>query len=89
VQYYLPLLAAVTVVGCNVGFLVRPHRALATWGHRAWLTGSIALVLMLLFVLFVASFFAGRPDSGFLGMLFGYGLLWGGNRVVPNNVSVT
>jgi hypothetical protein len=51
--------------------------------------GSIALVLMLLFVLFVASFFGGGPYSGFLGMLFGYGLLWGRNRVVPNSVSVT
>ncbi len=89
VLYYLPLLAAVTVVGCSLGFLVRPHRALATWGHRAWLTGSIALVLMLLVVLFVAKFFGGGPYSGFLGLLVGYGLLWGGNRVFLNTGSVT
>lgn len=81
VLYYLPLLAAVTVVGCSVGFLVRPHRALATRGHRAWLTGSLALVLMLLVVLFVATFFGGGPYFGFLGLLVGYGLLWGGNHV--------
>jgi hypothetical protein len=89
VLYYPPLLAAVTVVGCSVGFLVRPHRTLVTWSHRAWLTGSIALVLMLLFVLFGASFFGGGPYSGFLGLLVGYGLLWGGNRVFRNTVPVT
>ena len=32
---YLPLLAAVAVVACSFGFLVRPHRAFARWGHRA------------------------------------------------------
>jgi hypothetical protein len=81
VLFYLPLLAAMTVVAGRVGFLVWPHRALVTWGHRAWLTGSIALALMLLFVLLGAVFFAGGPQSGFLGLLVGYGLLWAGNRV--------
>jgi hypothetical protein len=78
---YLPLLAAVIVVACLLGFLVRPHRAFARWGHRAWLTGCIALVLFLLVVLFLASFFSGGPELGFWGLLFGYGLLWAGNRV--------
>jgi hypothetical protein len=82
VLYYLPLLAAATVFGCNVGFLVRPHRALATWGQQAWLTGSIAFVLMQLFVLSGAAFFGGGPASGFLGLLVGYGMLWAGTRVV-------
>lgn len=88
VLYYLPLLAAVVVVGGSLGFLAHPKRTLVTWSHRAWLTGSIALVLMLLVVLFVAKFFGGGPYSGFLGLLFGYGLLWGGNRVFLNTVSV-
>lgn len=81
VLYYLPLLAAVTVVASTVGSLVWSHRALATWGHRAWVTGSIALVLMLLFVLVVAAFVGGGPQIGFLGLLVGYGMLWAGNRV--------
>lgn len=82
---YLPLLAAVMVVACLLGFLVRPHRAFATWGYRAWLTGSIALVLLLLVVLFLISFFSGGPEKGFGGLLFGYGLLWAGNRVALNS----
>jgi hypothetical protein len=41
VAHYLPLLAAVTVVGCSVGFLVRLHRTFTVWGHRAWLTGEL------------------------------------------------
>ncbi len=78
---YLPLLAAVMVVGCLLGFLVRPQRAFVTWSHRVWLTGSIALVLLLLVALFLASFFSGGPELGFWGLLFGYGWLWAGNRV--------
>ncbi len=88
VLYYLPLLAAVMVVGGSIGFLAHPKRTLVTWSHRAWLTGSIALVLMLFVVLFLAKFFGGGPYSGFLGLLVGYGLLWGGNRVFLNSVSV-
>jgi hypothetical protein len=88
VLYYLPLLA-VMVVGGSIGFLAHPHRTFVTWSYRAWLTGSIALVLMLLFVLFGVSFFGGGPYSGFLGLLVGYALLWGGNRVFLNSVSVT
>jgi hypothetical protein len=41
----LPLLVAVAVVACSFGFLVRPKRAFARWGHRAWLVGCIALVV--------------------------------------------
>ncbi len=78
---YLPLLAAVIVVTCSFGFLVRPHRAFAKWGHRAWLVGVIALVLFLLVVLFLVWFFSGGPELGFWGLLVGYGLLWAGNRV--------
>jgi hypothetical protein len=81
VLYYLPLLMAVTVVGCSVGFLVRPHRALATWGHWAWLTGSIALAPMLFLVLFGAVYLGGGPHIGLLGLLVGYGVLWAGNRI--------
>ena len=84
---YLPLLAAVMVVACLLGFLVRPHRAFVTWSHRVWLTGSIALVLFLLVVSFLFSFFRGGPELGFWGLMFGYGLLWAGNRVVLNSVS--
>jgi hypothetical protein len=84
---FLPLLAAVMVVACLLGFLVRPHRAFVTWSHRVWLTGSIALVLFLLVVIFLFSFFGGGPELGFFGLLFGYGLLWAGNRVVLNRVS--
>jgi hypothetical protein len=84
---YLPLLAAVMVVGCLLAFLVRAHRAIATWSYRAWLAGSVALVLLLLVVLFLISFFSGGPDKGFFGLLFGYGLLWVGNRIVRNSAS--
>jgi len=84
---YLPLLAAVMVVACLLGFLVRPHRAFVTWSHRVWLTGSIALVLFLLVVTFLFSFFLGGPELGFFGLMLGYGLLWGGNRVVLNRVA--
>jgi hypothetical protein len=73
---YLPLLAAVTVVGCSVGFLVHPQRTFAIWSSRGWLIGSIALVLLLPFLfLFI------RPAIGYLGMLFSYGLFWAGNRI--------
>jgi hypothetical protein len=83
---YLPLLAAVMVVACLLGFLIRPHRAFVTWSRRAWLTGSIALVLFLLVVLLLvfllgALFLGGGPEVGFFGLLFGYGLLWAGNHV--------
>lgn len=84
---YLPLIAAVIAVSCLFGFLVRPHREFATWSYRVWLVGSIALVLLLLVVLFLVSFFSGRPEKGFFGLLLGYGLLWAGNRVVLNSDS--
>ena len=84
---YLPLLAAVMIVGCLLSFLVRPHRAFAMWSHRLWLAGSVALVLLLLVVLFLASIFGGGPEKGFFGLLLGYGLLWAGDRVVRNNTS--
>lgn len=84
---YLPLLAAVTVVACLLGFLVWPHHAFVTWSYRAWLAGSVALVLFLLVVLFLVSFFSGGPEEGFFGLLFGYGLLWAGDRVVRNSAS--
>jgi hypothetical protein len=89
VLYYLPLLAAATVAACSVGFLVWPHRALAVWGHRAWAAGSITLILMLCFVSFGTAFFGGGPQSGFLGLLVGYGVLWAGNRVFRTAASVT
>jgi len=81
VLYYLPLLAAVAVVGWSFGFLVRPHRALAMWGYWAWLTGSMALAPMLFLVLFGAVYLGGGPHSGLLGLLVGYGVLWAGNRI--------
>ncbi len=82
---YLPLLAAVTVVGCLLGFLVWPHQAFVTWSYRVWLAGSVALVLLLLVVLFGVVFFSGEPEKGFFGLLLGYGLLWVGDRVVRNS----
>ena len=78
---YLPLLVAVAVVACSVGFLVRLQRTFARWGHRVWLVGGIALVLFLLVDFFLAAFFGEGPGKGFFGLLFGYGLLWAGNRV--------
>ena len=73
---YLPLLAAVAVLGCSIGFLVRPHRTFATWNHRVWLAGISALGIAFPFL-----FWFVRPDIGYVGMLFGYGLIWGGNRL--------
>lgn len=73
----LSLLAAVTVLGCSISFLVHRHRALAIWSHRAWLAGIIMLVLALPLVFFPFV----RPEIGYLGMLVGYGLLWAGNHV--------
>jgi hypothetical protein len=74
---YLPLLAAVMVVGCSIGFLLHPQRTFANWSHRAWLVGIIALVIALAFL----SFFILHPYIGYGGMLFGYGLFWAGNRL--------
>jgi hypothetical protein len=79
--YYLPLLAAATVVACSAGFLVWSHRAFTTWGRRAWLTGSIALAPMVLIFLLLTAFFGGEPQIGFLGLLVGYGVLWAGKRI--------
>lgn len=81
---YLPLLAAVMVVGCLLGFLVWPQRAFVTWSHRVWLTGSITLAFLLLVVLVVSLF---GPASGFFGLPLGYALLWVGNHVVFNSTS--
>ena len=73
---YLPLLAAVAALGCSIGFLVHPHRTFATWNHRVWLAGISALGIAFPFL-----FWFVRPDIGYVGMLFGYGLIWGGNRL--------
>jgi hypothetical protein len=59
VLYGLPLLAAVTVVGCSVGFLMQPHRAFAVWGQRAWRVGSIEVVVILLWILLLLMLWAG------------------------------
>lgn len=74
---YLPLLAAVALLGCSIGFLVHPHRTFATWSYRAWLVGIIVLVIAFPFL----SFFILHPYIGYGGMLFGYGLFWAGNRL--------
>lgn len=74
---FLPLLAAAIVVGCRIGFVVHPHHTFATWSCRAWLVGISVLGLAFPFL----SFFILRPYIGYLGMLFGYGLLWAGNRL--------
>jgi hypothetical protein len=90
VLYYLPLLAAATVVACRVGFLGWPHRALEKCGRRAWVTGSVALTLMLLWDWFVGNGFGGGGlQIGFLGLLVGYGVLWAGNRVFLPAASAT
>ncbi|HEX6123548.1 MAG TPA: hypothetical protein VFY89_10330 [Ktedonobacterales bacterium] len=70
---YLPLLAALVVLGSSLGFLARPARAFAIWIRRGCLAGSIALAILLL----PLSFFV-RPDIGYLVMLAGYALFWGG-----------
>jgi hypothetical protein len=86
---YFPLLAAVTVVGCSVGLLVRPRHAVAVWSSRMWLAGSIVLGTMLLFTLLIPLLSLLHPGIGYLGMLVGYGLLWGGNRVFRTAASMT
>lgn len=83
---YLPLLAAVVVVGCLLGFLVRLHRAFTMWSHRVWLIGCVAFAFWLAVALFAGSLFGGKLEIGFVGLLFGYGLLWAGDRVVRNSV---
>lgn len=74
---YLPLLGAVMVAVCSTGFLVSPRRALITWSQGGLQAGSVALVIVLAFLLLFV-----RPQVGYLGMLFGYGLLWGGERLI-------
>lgn len=74
---YVPLLAAVTIVGCSIGYLVHPHRTFVTWNYRAWLVGISVVVIALPFL----SFFILHPYIGYVGMLFGYALFWGGNRL--------
>lgn len=73
----LPLLAVTTVVGCSICFLVAPHRMFAIWSYRALVAGFIALVILVTFLLY----FGTEPQIGYVGMLLGYGLLWGGNRL--------
>jgi hypothetical protein len=81
VLLWLPLLAAVIVLGCSAGFLMYPRRAFASGIRISRLTGGIALITSL--VLYLVLLFGWiRPDFGYLGMLFGYGLLWGGTRLV-------
>lgn len=73
----LPLLAAATTVGCGIGSLLRPRRTFATWSVRAWRAGVGALVILLPFL-----FFFVRPEIGYVGLLVGYGLWWGGSRLL-------
>lgn len=73
----LPLLAVMAVVGGSIGFLVHPHRRFAIWNYWTWLAGAGALVMLFSFLLF----FNTQPEIGYVGMLFGYGFLWGGNRL--------
>lgn len=66
----LPLLAAVTVVGCSsIGFLVYPQRTVAIWSYRVWLAGISTLAIALPFLSFVIL----KAEIGYVGMLFGYG----------------
>jgi hypothetical protein len=73
VLLYLPLLAALVVMGSGLGFLANPDRAFALWIRRGALTGSIALILLFPFTLILS-----RPEIGYFGMLAGYAACWGG-----------
>lgn len=84
VLYYLPLLAGVVVVGCSLGYLGKPRRIFARGMRFGRVAGSVALILPLPF-LFIISL----PHIGYLGMLFGYGLLWAGDRVLRAHYSGT
>lgn len=74
VMFNLPLLAAVTIVGCHVGLLVHPHRTFAVWTAGVWGAGIVAIVLMF----FLLSLFS-HPWTGYLAMWLGYAVLWGSN----------
>ncbi len=74
---FLPLPVAVMVVGGSIGFLLHPHRWFATWNFRACLVGISAVGILFLYV----GFLNAQPEIGYAGMLLGYGLLLGGNRL--------
>jgi len=74
----LPLLGAVVGVGYSLAYRVRARRAVAVWSTGALVAGTVAL-----FPLMVPLFaILGHPETGYLGMLLGYGLLWAGNRLL-------
>lgn len=75
---YLPLLSAVVGVGCGIIYLIWARRAFAVWSIGALIAGGAALCLMLPLLLLLPF----RPQTGYLGMLVGYGLLWAGNRLL-------
>lgn len=72
----LPLLAAMVILGWEVDVLVHPHRTFVTWSGVARVVGIAALLIQLPFFIFA------RPGVGYVGMLVGYGLLWGGSRLL-------
>lgn len=81
VLLWIPLLAAAAVLGCSFGLLVYPRRAFATGIRLSGLMGGSALVLsLLLYLVFLSGFI--RPGLGYPGMLVGYGLFWGGGRLL-------
>lgn len=77
---YVPLFGAVMVVGCSVAFLMHPRPALISWGDRGLLAGSVALVIFALVSLLTFISLVDRPHFGYLGILVGYGMFWGGRR---------
>ena len=73
----LPVLAAVTMLGASIGFLVHPDGRLVTWNRWAWRLGISAVVILFLPVHFISV-----AGLGYTGMWVGYGVLWGGNHLL-------
>lgn len=74
---YLPLLGAVVGTGGSIAYLVHPRRMFAGWSNRAFVAGTVALIIIVPFLVVMT-----RPDAGSVGMVLGYGLFWGGNHLV-------
>lgn len=76
ILHYLPSIAALMVLAGSIGFIIHPQLFSLKWIYRSLLTGMITLLIALPFL-----FFFSRPEIGYLGMLLGYGLFFGGYRL--------
>lgn len=64
-------------MGGSIAYLVHPCRMFAAWSNRAFVAGTVALIIIVPFLVVMT-----RPDAGYVGMVLGYGPFWGGNHLL-------